>query len=752
MKTKRNLLIKANSRKLSLLFALILFSLNAWAQTESIIKGGDFSEGSEVHWTKVRLLSENYDESYMTIANGVMKISFPQNTNIGYYQPIQLKAGATYKFSADFVSDGGCTSGRFFFSISQREPYEGEYFEEEWGMYAMTDSWTGSSTGRNLKDPLSGSMPEICGWPDKGMNRNGEFVPEKSGTYYFVVAAVTWSGEISRIEVDNILITMIDEGPGDEPDNPIDDVEKILYSILSPRSHEPAFIEPGGTFKVELRGEHAALSSEWKAVLKNDLHQWEAEITSLTQGTIHHGTEDGATLEIAVPATIPPELMGLYITNPEGVEFQSARSVSIIPDFEESFYIVHQSDQHTNRTDAVEPGGKSSTTWGNGSKQALQWVGPIVNVINPRFVLQSGDNTQTYNDATSWAGLREGQDRILMFMDGFADYQVPTVAIPGNHDIGYSDYAQNYEWRKIYLRVIGKTTFSFKMGSFYFLGSEWTNSTFIDWAKNDYQTNYENPDIKYRLLTSHYYDGLTANSTVAPEDKPANMLLVGHNHTTRVMQASPYPVLSVGSALEYQRGAFYFFNRNETGWSSEQATNHANGVNVHRLVGDWGAPTVSTEFSAENDGTAESNQVNIDNTFPHNFFNGRIRFLMKKGSYDVTGGEILAEYDYDEGTKTAVVVKVDIQESATTQVSIEKKAPSAVGNVDAGTLDWHIDASSMLHLKAEKPFGKVKIYNAAGLLISEMETNDNKTTINLKNNPEKIYIVRTNNETIKVVR
>lgn len=638
-----------------------------------IIQGGDFSEGSEEFWTKVRLQSQAYEESYMTIDDGVLAISFPENTNIGFYQPIELKAGATYKFSADFESAGGCTSGRFFFCISQREPYEGEYFEEDWGMYAMTDAWAGASSGRNLKDPLSGVMPEISGGVGNDMARNGEFTPTTSGQYYFVIAAATWSGVIESITVDNIEIVLIDEGPGDEPGDGDENWHEDATAILAPRSHEPAFVEPGGKFTVELRGAHAALNNQWKSVLKNDLHEWDVEIKSFSPGKIHHGTEDGVKLEIAVPASIPPELMELVIYTPSGTKYRAVRAVSIVPDFEESFYIIHQSDQHMTVDNAVEPGGKSSTTWGNGSKQALQWLTPIVYVINPRFVLHTGDNAHIYNEADSWAGLRGGEDRLLKFMEGLSGYQVPTILITGNHDIGYTSYEKNLEWRKVYFQNIGRTTFSFTMGSFYFLGNEWTNSQFLSWAKEDYFKHYNNPAIKYKLLASHYYDGIDANTTIAPAEKPADLLLVGHIHTTRVVQQEPYPVLAVATAQEYQRSAFFFFERTLAGWSTAQPASHANGVNVHRLVGDWGDPTVAPTFSVENDGTAESNSVSINNKLPFNFYNGRVRFLMKKGEYSVSGGEILATYDYDNGSKTAVLVKVNIKQSGVTQLSIGKK-------------------------------------------------------------------------------
>jgi hypothetical protein len=100
---------------------------------------------------------------------------------------------------------------------------------------------------------------------------------------------------------------------------------------------------------------------------------------------------------------------------------------------------------------------------------------------------------------------------------------------------------------------------------------------------------------------------------------------------------------------------------------------HANNVNVHHLVGDNGTPKVAATYDSPNDGAAASNTVHIKNELPHDFYDGRIRFLVKKGKYNVTGGKVLAQYDYNDGNNSAVVVKVDIKESNTTTVSIQPK-------------------------------------------------------------------------------
>jgi hypothetical protein len=243
----------------------------------------------------------------------------------------------------------------------------------------------------------------------------------------------------------------------------------------------------------------------------------------------------------------------------------------------------------------------------------------------------------------------------------------------GNHDIGYSDYISFYDWCNAYEEEIGQRCFSFYMGSFYTLTNEWTNQEFFNWAKSDYAAAYNDSNIKYRLIAQHFYDGTSGWTTVPTTTTPCNLTIVGHNHYVTTLQTSPYPVYAEGTGQDYQRSGFYDFRRTPTGWTCMQATSHINDIDIFKLFGDWGNPgKVRSSFTVANDGTQTSNTATIINDLPQNFYNGRVRFLMNHGNYIVAGGDIEAQYDYAGGTKTAVVVKVNIIKNAVTTVSIAK--------------------------------------------------------------------------------
>lgn len=451
-------------------------------------------------------------------------------------------------------------------------------------------------------------------------------------------------------------------------------VSVAALDVWTPRPHNPQFVEPGGSFRAEIRAGQGLSAAGWSAALRNDLASWNCAVASATWGRIHHGTEDGWILQIIAPANVSPELMDLQIGHASGGNSVSARGVQVVPDFERDFYILHQSDHHIVRHGAVTAAGRGQANWATGSTEAMLWIAPAVNLINPRFVLYTGDNMQVYFSAADWAGLEEAKHRCQLFLEALGAYRVATPVTTGNHDIGYSSYIYSQEWRAEYARQIGQRAWSFRMGSFYVLGLEWTYKDSFDWAQADYQAAFADPTVQFRLIATHYYDGLGGWTTVAKTNNPASLLLAGHNHSTRTLQTFPYPVLTVTAALDYQRAGFFAFQRTANGWFCPQISSHGSG-NVHNLHGDWGSPRVSANYAAPNNGTATLNSVVITNALPHDFHDGRVRFLMAPGSYSVTGGEILAQYAGDAGSNTAVLVRVNIRAGAATTVSISERTP-----------------------------------------------------------------------------
>lgn len=443
--------------------------------------------------------------------------------------------------------------------------------------------------------------------------------------------------------------------------------------IWSPRQHFPAFVQPGGSFTAEVRGASNLPAGGWSASLSNELRSWSCSVSSPSFGSIHQGRETGWRLAISVPADAPPELFALTISNTAGGTANRPRAVKVVLNFEENFYILQLTDQHVTNQKAVVPGGNASATYGNGSTDAMGWAAPVINLINPRFVAITGDNNQIYNSATSWCGMTEAQRRIRIYYDALQQYCVATVLVDGNHDVGYSDYTNSQAVRDNYETMVGQRVFSFRMGSFYVLANEFTYNEYLPWAKSDYAAAWADPSLKYRLIVQHYP---AAFVQVAYATNPCNLMLVGHTHTTGTYQTSPYPVQVSGTSQDYEKASFYNFERTANGWTCSQATNHAEGLNVWRLFGDWGSnAAVSAVFARTNNGTQTFNFVSIANHLPQNFYHGRVKFLMAHGAYTATGGTVEAQYDYNNGSNTAVLARLNLRSNATTLVSVQLMGP-----------------------------------------------------------------------------
>ena len=446
--------------------------------------------------------------------------------------------------------------------------------------------------------------------------------------------------------------------------------------IWLPRQHVPAFVQPGSNFIAEVRGASNLPTGGWSASISNELGAWTCSVSSATYGTIHQGKENGWRLPIAVPTNAPPELFTLTVSNSNGGATSRVRAVRVVQTLNEDFYILQLTDQHVTAADATLANGNHRS--GNGSTDALRWSAPVIDLINPRFLLITGDNNQLYNSATDMCGtggLTEATNRVRLYYGALQQFSVPSVIVDGNHDIGYSSYTNSVVWRAGYEDLVGQRVFSLRMGSFYLLGNEFTYDDYLTWAKTDYNAACADPSVKYRLIAQHYPASWVQ---VAYSTNPCNLMLVGHSHLTQTYQTTPYPIQVSGTSQDHQKASFYSFKYNTGKWSCAQATNHAEGLNVWRLFGDWGSnAAVAATFTRTNNGTQSSNTASIVNTLPQDFYHGRVKFLMAHGTYTASSGTIESQYDYNKGTSTAVLVKMNIRSNATTVVSVVQTNPPA---------------------------------------------------------------------------
>ncbi|HAO78632.1 MAG TPA: hypothetical protein DCQ92_06580 [Verrucomicrobia subdivision 3 bacterium] len=447
----------------------------------------------------------------------------------------------------------------------------------------------------------------------------------------------------------------------------------------------------------------SASAKNWSATIANDLKTWPCRIVSATYSTINNATEPGWQIKISVPADASPELFGLTISSSEGLSVQP-QSVSVVPAFETNFYILHITDEQIVNQFHTDPSGqyyKMVGTW-----EEMKWMQEPVNLINPRFVLITGDQIDFngaldgWNNWANWGYQPHGkkifttqettvlENRLSeLYKDCHRGYRVAYVETPGNHDVtppGKLLLGSTNDWHPISARIyeeqFGQRDYSFRMDDFYVLMHDWSSARLKAWAEKDYAAALSDPAIKFRLIGQHFHakwDGApTGNSAFMPAK--CDLMLIGHGHTTTTVQTSPYYIYEERAAFIYGTAGFFNFRRTPDGWSCEQTVSPRDEKKDVWPLFTANSVMKNVRCDQPDSMNLTTNTVTITNDLPANFYDGRVRFVLKKGTYrTIENGTILSEYDCANDTKTAVLVKVNIPASGSITVSIStgKRSP-----------------------------------------------------------------------------
>lgn len=453
----------------------------------------------------------------------------------------------------------------------------------------------------------------------------------------------------------------------------------INNMIVYPHFGTPAFIEPGQTVTAEVAASEALGTGGWTAWVENDLRKWDCVVDSVQYGPnkIYMNTRTGYTVSIIVPAEISPELCTLVLKHSSGKTLRSPMSVSIVPSLETNFYITTVTDTHIYSFD-------NNTVDGANSGKALGMLAGASTLAGSRFLAHTGDVCMS-GYVSRAVGIRD------YMMTPICRYgRVPLIFASGNHeydtyvfpapsrisgqrtgDFFYSDNDRYFGMRS---RIIN-------MGSFIVAKHDFGGYDGDVSLRNTLATKWNQLEgrVKYRLLLQHDYNSQLAffnpyNHKPAPTPYP-DLELQGDDHTYSVNQTSPFKVFCNGGGEPWTFGAavLYNFNRDNGGnWTCPQSS--ASRIDFIKDCRKGYESTALWDcYSRPNNGNAVMNTCTVTNDIDFNFFDGRVRFLMEQGNYDVSGGTILSQYDYEEsdGTwHTAVLVDVDIAPMSHTTILI----------------------------------------------------------------------------------
>lgn len=331
-----------------------------------------------------------------------------------------------------------------------------------------------------------------------------------------------------------------------------------------------------------------------------------------------------------------------------------------------------------------------------------------VNLIHPRFVLITGDQIDFNGALDGWnhwpnLGLKPAGTKVFtreetlkvenwlseLYQDCHKGYRVAYVETPGNHDVTPPRKllkGSTIDWHSLsvsaYEKYFGQRSWSFRMGDFYVLMHDWSDDTLREWAAKDYNAALSDPTIKYRLIGQHFFKkwsgAPTGNYPFTPET--CDLMLIGHGHRTITAQTAPYYIYMERAAFFWGTAGFFNFRRTDAGWTCDQtAALRDESKDVFPLFTDNG---VTKKIRSDRPDTMNitTNSVTIINDLPQNFYDGQVRFVLGKGNYrTIENGTVLSEYDCASGTKTAVLVRVNIPANGSITVSIPgQQAASAV--------------------------------------------------------------------------
>ncbi|MBU1692980.1 MAG: hypothetical protein KJ726_08320 [Verrucomicrobia bacterium] len=419
-------------------------------------------------------------------------------------------------------------------------------------------------------------------------------------------------------------------------------------SVFRPKIGVPAFPLTNGTFDAEIEAAPGLASNGWSALLLNDLRSWTCSVERVDYGAyVYCNSTNGYRMILRVPPDAPPEVLHLLVSHTSAGSDTNRHCVKILPAYETNFYVLHYADPQVETVNATAANGAGGS---HGSVQAMTWAAPAYSLMNPRFMFNTGDEVEN--------GVAGMYPNYLAAIDTIG---APLLITRGNNDAQGS----LADWK----RDIGPPTYSITMGSFYICMKDYGANESLSWFTNDYARSFTNTAITFRLFGQHFISGGSFYAPLAGQYP--DLMLVGHNHTFATLLSSPFYILSSGPGWDYGAVGIFEFHKNGSGWVCSNKTVHGTS-NKLQVYGDWGQPCrVTNTFQYANNGSVFTNTTWITNSLAYDFWDGRVRFLMRKADagYTVSGGDKVAEYDYS-ATNTAVLVKVRIARNARTTVTV----------------------------------------------------------------------------------
>ncbi len=268
---------------------------------------------------------------------------------------------------------------------------------------------------------------------------------------------------------------------------------------------------------------------------------------------------------VHVPDSSPEEMYDLVVKS-GGETHVSLQSVKVVHEFNSRHNFIHITDLHVSR----------------------QWVGPaengyakelelldnfikVANIINPDFVIITGDNIHDYTrfnaDSTGWGGdLVRGADQLPLVEEkwknfyegangfsGIHGFNSPTFTTSGNHDF-YGVAEDNHPAKAaLWNNLCGKRVYGFSYaGTRVIVADDYLGDPLIDIPDKSPMSGLqgkvlesylkENGKGQIRIMAQHRYNRI--DTTFCNKHK-ISILLNGHSHIPFYESVGTTPTISI---------------------------------------------------------------------------------------------------------------------------------------------------------------------------------------------------------------
>jgi predicted MPP superfamily phosphohydrolase len=398
---------------------------------------------------------------------------------------------------------------------------------------------------------------------------------------------------------------------------------------------------------------------------------------------------------VNVPDRAPVELYDLFI-HTGGEIHRSPKSVKVLDGFNGSHKLIHITDLHLSRqwVGTPEEGYAKELELFNGFVK-------VANIIDPDFILITGDNIMEYTmfdaDSTGWGGtviydpvkrpLTEEKYKNLFYgadeFSGIYGLDAPAFLIPGNHDYHGIPADEHQMKAEQWNRHMGKRFHGFTFaGTRVILADDSLGDRIKENSKPAPLSGsqgriheeflQENGAGKLRILAQHTHNNI---DTGFLNRNNINILLNGHNHSPHEELIGYTPTLSMRPGVvcrsgeinnwEERLGFFRIIYINDNEYEFTPPLRFCKDPTVHHSQLKL---NLTLDLKEPNDGTSRNNVALIKNDFPSDMPGCKIRFIMKKGDYNVKGGLIKQHFHTDQ--YSIIDVLADVKSNETAKIEI----------------------------------------------------------------------------------